>query len=147
MATETFQPAESVGGIQRLGMGAAVLGVVGTIVGVLMYGQVRFFQAYLVAYCFVFGIVHGSMALLMIQHLSGGGWGIVIRRPLEAAVAGLGVAIAPQELVQADLDSGRLVAPWGFVETGGQWALCSVRGNSDPRIARLADWLRRQLAA
>ncbi|MBO9717641.1 MAG: LysR family transcriptional regulator [Pseudoxanthomonas sp.] len=66
---------------------------------------------------------------------------------LEAAVAGLGVAIAPQELVQADLDGGRLVAPWGFVETGGQWALCSVRGNGDPRIALLAGWLRRQLGS
>ncbi|MEL1264081.1 LysR family transcriptional regulator [Pseudoxanthomonas putridarboris] len=65
---------------------------------------------------------------------------------LEAAAAGLGVAIAPQELVQADLDSGRLVAPWGFVETGGEWALCGVRGNRDPRLPALADWLRRELA-
>ncbi|MCH6483791.1 LysR family transcriptional regulator [Pseudoxanthomonas sp. LH2527] len=65
---------------------------------------------------------------------------------LEAAVAGLGVAIAPQELVQADLDSGRLLAPWGFVDTGGEWALCAVRGNQDPRIAALAAWLRTTLA-
>jgi hypothetical protein len=34
----------------------------------------------------VFGIALGSMALLMVQHLSGGAWGLVIRRPLEAAV-------------------------------------------------------------
>ena len=86
MATETYQAPETVGSIQRLGMGVALLGVVGTIVGFLMYGQERFFQAYLVAYTFVFGIVLGSMALLMVQHLSGGAWGIVIRRPLEAAV-------------------------------------------------------------
>ena len=65
---------------------------------------------------------------------------------LEAAVAGLGVAIAPQELVQADLDSGRLLAPWGFVDTGGEWALCAVRGSQDPRIAALAAWLRTTLA-
>ncbi|WP_334178759.1 LysR family transcriptional regulator [Pseudoxanthomonas sp.] len=65
---------------------------------------------------------------------------------LEAAAAGLGVAIAPRELVQADLDSGRLVAPWGFVDTGGEWALCAVRGNDDPRIAALAAWLRATLA-
>jgi DNA-binding transcriptional LysR family regulator len=65
---------------------------------------------------------------------------------LEAAAAGLGVAIAPQELVQADLEAGRLVAPWGFVETGGQWALCAVRGNPDPRIPALAAWLRAALA-
>ena len=64
---------------------------------------------------------------------------------LEAAAAGLGVAIAPQELVQADLDSGRLVAPWGFVASGGEWALCTRRGDADPRVAALADWLRREL--
>jgi hypothetical protein len=86
VTTETYQPPETVGGIQRFGMGVALLGVVGTVVGFLMAGQERFFQAYLVAYTFVFGIVLGSMALLMIQHLSGGAWGVVIRRPLEAAV-------------------------------------------------------------
>ena len=32
------------------------------------------------------GVVLGSMALLMVQHLSGGVWGIVLRRPFEAAV-------------------------------------------------------------
>ncbi|KAF1687679.1 transcriptional regulator [Pseudoxanthomonas broegbernensis] len=64
---------------------------------------------------------------------------------LEAAAAGLGVAIAPQELVQADLDSGRLVAPWGFVKTGAEWTLCTVRGNADARVAALAGWLRSEL--
>jgi hypothetical protein len=72
--------------MQRLGMGAALVGVVLTVVGFVMAGQERFFQAYLVAYTFVFGIILGSMALLMVQHLSGGAWGLVIRRPLEAAV-------------------------------------------------------------
>jgi hypothetical protein len=86
VATETYQPPATVGGIQRLGMGAALVGVVLTIVGFVMSGQERFFQAYLVAYTYVFGVVLGSMALLMVQHLSGGAWGIVIRRPLEAAV-------------------------------------------------------------
>ena len=66
---------------------------------------------------------------------------------LEAAAAGLGVAIAPRELVQADLDSGRLLAPWGFAATGGHWALCSTRGNPDPRLPALAAWLRQQLDA
>lgn len=65
---------------------------------------------------------------------------------LEAAVAGLGVAIAPQELVQADIDAGRLVAPWGFTETGGEWALCTRRGDDDPRATALARWLRTELA-
>jgi hypothetical protein len=46
----------------------------------------RFFQAYLIAYTFWMGIVLGCLALLMVQHLSGGVWGIVLRRPFEAAV-------------------------------------------------------------
>ena len=72
--------------MQRLGMRAALAGVVLTLIGFVLSGQARFFQAYLVAYTWVFGIVLGSMALLMVQHLSGGAWGVVIRRPLEAAV-------------------------------------------------------------
>jgi hypothetical protein len=84
--TETYQPPETVGGLQRLGMGAALVGVVLAAVGFMMAGQERFFQAYLVAYTFWMGVVLGSMALLMVQHLSGGAWGVVIRRPLEAAV-------------------------------------------------------------
>ena len=83
---ETYSPPASVGGIQRLGMGAALVGVVLTILGFVIWGQAAFFQAYLVAYTWAFGIVLGCMALLMVQHLTGGAWGVVIRRPLEAAV-------------------------------------------------------------
>jgi hypothetical protein len=84
--TNTYQPPDSVGGLQRLGTGAALVGLVVTVVGFLLSGQARFFQAYLVAYTFWIGVVLGSMALLMIQHLTGGAWGVVIRRPLEAAL-------------------------------------------------------------
>jgi hypothetical protein len=84
--TETYRPPESISGLQRLGMGAAVIGVVLTGAGFMISGQHAFFQAYLVAYVFWMGVVLGSMALLMVQHLSGGAWGVVIRRPLEAAV-------------------------------------------------------------
>ena len=55
MATETYQPPETVGGLQRLGMGAGLVGVVLTIVGFVLAGQERFFQAYLVAYTFWIG--------------------------------------------------------------------------------------------
>lgn len=66
---------------------------------------------------------------------------------LEAAVAGLGVAIAPQPLVSEDIAAGRLVAPWGFVDAPGRWMLCCRRNDADARIAPLAEWLRRELAA
>jgi len=45
----------------------------------------QFFQAYLFAYLFWTGIPLGSLALLMLQHLTGGHWGLVIRRVLEAS--------------------------------------------------------------
>src|ERR1700730_661070 len=43
-----------------------------------------FFRSYLVAFLFWIGITLGSMALLMVQHLTGGNWSLVIRRILEA---------------------------------------------------------------
>ncbi|WP_372176958.1 LysR family transcriptional regulator [Xanthomonas axonopodis pv. phyllanthi] len=65
---------------------------------------------------------------------------------LEAAAAGLGIAIAPQPLVAADLAAGRLLAPWGFTATHGRWVLCAAKRNPDPRIERLAGWLGKALA-
>lgn len=65
---------------------------------------------------------------------------------LEAGVAGIGVAIAPQPLVADDLASGRLLAPWGFSETTGRWWLVTARGNTDARIEALAKWLQGEFA-
>jgi hypothetical protein len=87
MTTETYQPPESVSGLQRVGTIAAIVGLVLAGVGFALSGLDRFFQAYLTAYTFWLGVALGSMALLMVQHLSGGAWGVVIRRPLEAAVS------------------------------------------------------------
>jgi DNA-binding transcriptional LysR family regulator len=64
---------------------------------------------------------------------------------LEAAVAGLGIAIAPAPLVAEDLANGRLVAPWGFVDTSARWVLCSDARNADGRIDALAAWLGKEL--
>jgi len=64
---------------------------------------------------------------------------------LEAAVAGLGVAIAPQPLVADDLRAGRLCAPWGFSPTPAALALWVPRRAADGRAEQLAQWLRREL--
>lgn len=65
---------------------------------------------------------------------------------LEAALAGLGIAIAPAPLVAEDLANGRLIAPWGFVDTPARWVLCSDARNADARIDALAAWLGKELA-
>jgi DNA-binding transcriptional LysR family regulator len=64
---------------------------------------------------------------------------------LEAAVAGLGVAIAPEPLVADDLKAGRLAAPWGFSETPAQLALWVPKRAADGRAQQLAQWLRQEL--
>src|ERR1700746_951158 len=38
----------------------------------------------LMGYMICFGFAVGGMALLMVQYLSGGKWGLLVRRPLEA---------------------------------------------------------------
>lgn len=44
----------------------------------------QFYQSYLVAFLFWVGVSLGCLALLMLHHLVGGGWGFIIRRLLEA---------------------------------------------------------------
>lgn len=65
---------------------------------------------------------------------------------LEAALAGLGVAIAPQLLVAAELEQGRLVAPWPVIETPASLGLWLAPGSDARRGERLAEWLRLALA-
>jgi len=50
----------------------------------LLIDRAQFFHAYLVGFIFWIGITLGSTALLMLQHLTGGAWGLIIRRVLEA---------------------------------------------------------------
>ncbi len=91
---DTYQAPETLPGLRQFGMILVALGLVLTGIGFLMSGLDRFFQAYLVAYTFWMGIVLGSLALLMTQHLTGGAWGVVLRRPLEAAVKTLPIMAA-----------------------------------------------------
>ncbi|MEG1834043.1 MAG: LysR family transcriptional regulator [Burkholderiaceae bacterium] len=62
---------------------------------------------------------------------------------LQAAVAGLGVAIGPWHLVRDDLDSGVLAAPLGFIEDGSRYFLLSPQPlpPTGPQADLLA-WLR-----
>lgn len=48
------------------------------------YNAEQFFQSYLLGYVFWIGIALGSLALLALHHLVGGGWGFSIQRVLEA---------------------------------------------------------------
>ena len=65
---------------------ALIVGVVGLALCALGFvvDRDQFFRSWLIAYLLFLGIALGSMALMMIQHLSGGTWG-VFRRIFEAS--------------------------------------------------------------
>jgi hypothetical protein len=71
------------------------------------------FPAYLVGFIFWFGIALGGTALTMLHHLTGGSWGLVIRRPLEAAA----LVISPLALLFAPILLGLdVLYPWARPE-------------------------------
>jgi hypothetical protein len=82
--TYTLPPA-----FERYQKRALVVGVAAllatAVVAFLVAGPVQFFRSYLVAYVFWTGVAVGSLAIMMLHHLSGGAWGLVIRRIFEAA--------------------------------------------------------------
>jgi len=79
--------------VQRL---ALIVGVVALIVFAAggFFDPQQFWRSYLTGYLFWVGIAVGALALLMLQHLTGGGWGLVIRRVLEAATRTLPLMLA-----------------------------------------------------
>ena len=90
MTAQDFRAPESIDRIRQRALIAAVIGLVGCIFGLLKFPE-RFFPSYLLAFIFVLGLSLGSLGLLMLQHLTGGNWGIMIRRPLESATRALPV--------------------------------------------------------
>ncbi len=75
----------------RLQRRFSVVGGVALAVYVLggYFNRGQFFQSYLVAFLFWNGIALGCVAILMLQHLTGGAWGLVIRRILESGAGTL----------------------------------------------------------
>ncbi len=72
---------------RRALLGGAVL-LIPTIIGFIIEPR-QAMHSYLLAFMFCLGLTLGAMALLMTWHLTGGGWGVGIRRILEAAMGTL----------------------------------------------------------
>src|SRR6266508_2087300 len=68
---------------RRLLVAGAAGGAVATLG--LFFNATQFFQSYLMAYMWCLGVTLGCLALGMVHQLSGGAWGVVIRRPIGAA--------------------------------------------------------------
>lgn len=74
--------------VKKISQRALIVGVIFAVIsGALAFIRPdEFFRAYLLGFMCWLGVALGSMAILMIRHLTGGGWGTVIRRILGAAM-------------------------------------------------------------
>jgi hypothetical protein len=70
----------------RIQRRAVVLGIAALVLAALdgIRAPEQFFRSYLLAFVFWLGFPLGCAAFLMVHHLTGGFWGLPIRRPLEA---------------------------------------------------------------
>lgn len=75
-------------GWERFQRGSLVVGVIALSLCVLgaFASREQFFYSYLMAYSFWLGIALGSLGIFMLHNLTGGAWGVVIRRLLESGM-------------------------------------------------------------
>jgi hypothetical protein len=71
------------GKFRRAALTAGVVGAVASAAGAFLQPE-QFFRSYLWSYAFWIGIPLGCLGILMLQHLTGGRWGISLRRLLES---------------------------------------------------------------
>ena len=65
-------------------LGIGILLSIVSLIG-LFFSPGDFFRSYLMGYLFWLGLTLGSLAIVMMQYLTGGAWGIMTRRTLESA--------------------------------------------------------------
>jgi hypothetical protein len=75
---------EAVGEFAKRALAVGVVLLAGSVAGAIARPD-QFFRSYLLAFVFWNGLAVGALAVLMLQYLTGGAWGISIRRELEAA--------------------------------------------------------------
>ena len=93
MAAQEYRAPESIGRLQQRAFVVGAIALVLSLVGA-MKSLALFYQSYLMSFMLVLGLTLGSLGLLMLQHLTGGQWGIIIRRSLESAVRTLPLLLA-----------------------------------------------------
>ena len=87
-ASYRFEPPPATASLARRSLAIGLLASVAAIVGAVV-SHPQFLRGYLIGYMLVLGFSLGSMALLMLGHLTGGNWWMIGRRVMEAAIGNL----------------------------------------------------------
>ena len=88
MTSQTYSATpELIADFERLQQRALMVGALGLAICAIgwMINPDQFYRSYLVGFLFWNGVALGCLAIAFLHQLSGGAWGIVIRRILEAA--------------------------------------------------------------
>lgn len=72
-------------GLRTKALGIGVIGIIATVAGMFLVGPTEFYRSWLWSYIFVLALTVGPLAWSMIYYSTGGAWGVVTRRPSEAA--------------------------------------------------------------
>ena len=84
MSAQNYMAPENIGRVQQGALLVGILGLTACAFGAFISPD-QFLRSYLLAYLLALGVTLGSLGLVMLQHMTGGDWGILIRRPLESA--------------------------------------------------------------
>lgn len=74
-------------GLHKWRTGALAAGIAGAALSAIGFfaSPFQFYRSYLWPYLFIVALSVGPLAWLMLQYVTGGAWGVIIRRPCEAA--------------------------------------------------------------
>ena len=72
-------------GLRTRALGVGVIGIAASIAGLFLVGPTEFYRSWLWAYIYVVALTVGPLSWVMLQYTTGGAWGVMIRRPAEAA--------------------------------------------------------------
>jgi hypothetical protein len=146
MATTSLAPARvpQLSRLQTLGLGAAVIGIALLAVGYFVVGPDQFCRSYLFGFYFAMSFALSSLGFLLLQHLTGGAWGVTVRRMLEAGALAMPVmALLFVPIVLATFPSTMGIL--GLTHPLYQWADPALVTPSsptyDPGIAHKLPWL------
>ena len=88
LSSYRFDPPSAAASLSKrwlmLGLVASVVAIIGAVLS-----NAQFLRGYLIGYMLVLGFSLGSLALLMLGHLTGGNWWMIGRRVMEAAVGNI----------------------------------------------------------